>query len=129
MLFRDLTEVAVQSWSCSSPQALLALCRGPRIGCSIKMVSQRDGQDLDPEMTNYFAKGEGGGGGGGGPRRGAPVGSAVAELKEGASAGVSGCLEGGSASRLLRKCCHLEAPPGALELGGVTELKKVRLPA
>ena len=89
MLFRDLTEVAVQSWSCSSPQALLALCRGPRIGCSIKMVSQRDGQDLDPEMTNYFAKGEGGGGGGGGPRRGAPVGSAVAELKEGASAGVS----------------------------------------
>lgn len=55
--------------------------RGPRIGCSIKMVSQRDGQDLDPEMTNYFAKGEGGGGGG--PRRGGPVGSAVAELKEG----------------------------------------------
>eukprot|EP00891_Asterochloris_glomerata_P001351 jgi/Astpho2/1351/fgenesh1_pg.00024_%23_38_t len=54
--------------------------QGPRIGCSIKMVSQRDGQDLDPEMTNYFAKGEGGGGGG--PRRGGPVGSAVAELKE-----------------------------------------------
>ena len=88
MFCRDLTELAVQNRYCSSPQAWLAICRGPRIGCSIKMVSQRDGQDLDPEMTNYFAKGEGSGGGGGGPRRGAPVGSAVAELKEGASAGV-----------------------------------------
>ena len=73
MLSRDLTVAAVQSWHCSSLQALFAICRGPRIGCSIKMVSQRDGQDLDPEMTNYFAKGEGGGGGG--PRRGAPVGA------------------------------------------------------
>lgn len=103
---RDFTEAAVQSSSCSSPQILVALCRGPRIGCSIKMVSQRDGQDLDPEMTNYFAKGEGGGGGG--PRRGGPVGSAVAELKEGASAGGSRGLWSqwltGGREGLLRKC-------------------------
>ena len=92
MLCRGLIEAAVQSGDHSRIQALLALCRGPRIGCSIKMVSQRDGQDLDPEMTSYFAKGEGGGGGG--PRRGAPVGAAVAELKEGAPAIVSQGLWG-----------------------------------
>jgi predicted RNA-binding protein with RPS1 domain len=40
--------------------------RGPKVGCSIKLASQRDGADLDPHHTKYRPRGEGGGGGGGG---------------------------------------------------------------
>ncbi|EFN56958.1 hypothetical protein CHLNCDRAFT_143529 [Chlorella variabilis] len=35
--------------------------RGPKIGCSIKHVSQSDGTDLDPSNTKYRPRGEGGG--------------------------------------------------------------------
>ncbi|KAL4418798.1 hypothetical protein ABPG77_010207 [Micractinium sp. CCAP 211/92] len=36
--------------------------RGPKIGCSIKLVSQTDGTDLDPANSKYRPRGEGGGG-------------------------------------------------------------------
>ena len=35
--------------------------RGPKIGCSIKLVSQRDGTDLDPHNLKYRPRPEGGG--------------------------------------------------------------------
>ncbi|GAB4812977.1 hypothetical protein N2152v2_000023 [Parachlorella kessleri] len=38
--------------------------RGPKIGCSIKLVSQRDGTDLDPHNLKYRPRQEGGGPGG-----------------------------------------------------------------
>jgi hypothetical protein len=37
--------------------------RGPRIAASIKLVSQRDGEDLDPHFLKFRPRGEGGGGG------------------------------------------------------------------
>ena len=40
--------------------------RGPRIGCSIKLVSQSDGTDMDPANSRYRPRGEGGAPGGGG---------------------------------------------------------------
>ncbi|KAL4425307.1 hypothetical protein ABPG75_009323 [Micractinium tetrahymenae] len=36
--------------------------RGPKIGCSIKLVSQSDGTDLDPANSKYRPRGDGGGG-------------------------------------------------------------------
>ena len=38
----------------------------PKIGCSIKLVNQKEGNDLDPHGLKYRPRGEGGGGGGGG---------------------------------------------------------------
>jgi hypothetical protein len=58
--------------------------RGPRIGCSIKLVNQADGTDLDPGGSRYRPRGGGAGGGGGG-RGGGPVGAdAGAVVKGGA---------------------------------------------
>ena len=36
------------------------LHRGPKIGASIKLVSQKDGRDLDPQGTKFQPRGEGG---------------------------------------------------------------------
>ena len=47
--------------------------RGPKVGCSIKFVSQRDGTDLDPGNVKYKPRGEGGGAPGGGGFRGQRV--------------------------------------------------------
>lgn len=57
--------------------------RGPKVGCSIKLVSQRDGTDLDPENVKYKPRGEGGGGGpgGGGFRGQMPIGAAAGEVR------------------------------------------------
>lgn len=54
--------------------------RGPKVGCSIKLVNQRDGTDLDPNFLKYRPRGEGGGGGG----RPAPLGMAAGDVKPGA---------------------------------------------
>ena len=35
--------------------------RGPKVGCTIKYVSQNDGTDLDPANSKYRPRGEGGG--------------------------------------------------------------------
>jgi len=49
--------------------------RGLRIGCSMKLVSQGDGRDLDPNNLQYKPRGEGGGPGGR-----PPVGQSVAQV-------------------------------------------------
>jgi len=54
--------------------------RGPKVGCSIKLVNQRDGTDLDPNFLKYRPRGEGGGDRGGR----APLGAAAGEVKAGA---------------------------------------------
>ncbi|PSC76425.1 S1 RNA binding domain-containing [Micractinium conductrix] len=46
--------------------------RGPKIGCSIKNVSQGDGTDLDPANTKYRPRGEGGA-----PQAPQPIGAAA----------------------------------------------------
>ena len=57
---------------------------GMKIGCSMKLVSQRDGADLDPGNVKYKPRGGGGGGGGGGFQGGrAPVGAAAGETTQG----------------------------------------------
>lgn len=48
------------------------MCRGPKIGASIKLVSQKDGRDMDPQNTKFQPRGEGGPPGQGGRR---PVGA------------------------------------------------------
>lgn len=35
----------------------------PKVGCSIKLVTQSDGTDLDPNFLKYKTREEGGGGG------------------------------------------------------------------
>jgi predicted RNA-binding protein with RPS1 domain len=59
----------------------------PKVGCSIKLVSQRDGTDLDPGQVKYKPRGEGGGGGG---HRGGhqPIGAAAAGVAQHAGGGV-----------------------------------------
>ena len=52
------------------------ICRGPKIGASIKLASQRDGVDLDPQGAKFQPRGEGGPPGQGGRR---PVGSQVGQ--------------------------------------------------
>ena len=37
--------------------------RGPKVACSIKLVDQREGTDLDPHNTKWQPRGEGGPGG------------------------------------------------------------------
>ena len=73
--------------------------RGPKIGCSIKLVDQKTGEDMDPMGSRYKPRGEGGPGG----RPGAPA--------LGASAG-KGCGEGGTGFQggepVLRKLCRRE---------------------
>eukprot|EP00877_Chromochloris_zofingiensis_P006031 jgi/Chrzof1/1681/Cz10g17030.t1 len=54
--------------------------RGPRIGCSIKLVNQSSGEDLDPQALRYRPRGEAGGPGG--KQRGA-IGSDAATVVEG----------------------------------------------
>ncbi|KAL3145372.1 hypothetical protein ABBQ38_001624 [Trebouxia sp. C0009 RCD-2024] len=54
--------------------------RGPKIGASIKLASQRDGVDLDPQGTKFQPRGEGGPPGQGGRR---PVGSQVGQATGG----------------------------------------------
>uniref|UniRef100_A0A383W4N8 S1 motif domain-containing protein n=1 Tax=Tetradesmus obliquus TaxID=3088 RepID=A0A383W4N8_TETOB len=55
--------------------------RGPKIGCSMKLVDQADGTDLDPQNLRYRPRGEGGQGGPGGR---APVGANAGEVRGGA---------------------------------------------
>ncbi|WIA36670.1 hypothetical protein OEZ86_007953 [Tetradesmus obliquus] len=55
--------------------------RGPKIGCSMKLVDQADGTDLDPQNLRYRPRGEGGQGGPGGR---APVGASAGEVRGGA---------------------------------------------
>ena len=50
----------------------LVMYRGPKIGASIKLVSQKDGRDMDPQGTKFQPRGEGGPPGPGGRR---PVGA------------------------------------------------------
>ena len=38
---------------------LCTQCRGPKIACSIKLVNQRDGTDLDPHSLKYRPRGPG----------------------------------------------------------------------
>jgi len=53
----------------------------PKVGCSIKLVSQRDGTDLDPGQVKYKPRGErGSGGGGGGGHQ--PIGAAAAGVAQ-----------------------------------------------
>jgi hypothetical protein len=54
--------------------------RGPRIGCSIKLVNQADGTDLDPAGTRYRPRRGGEGGG----RGGAPIGADAGAVRGGA---------------------------------------------
>ncbi|PRW33884.1 S1 RNA binding domain-containing isoform B [Chlorella sorokiniana] len=54
--------------------------RGPKIGCSIKHVSQSDGTDLDPSNTKYRPRGEGAGG----PQGQQPIGAQVGVAHDGA---------------------------------------------
>jgi predicted RNA-binding protein with RPS1 domain len=53
----------------------------PKVGCSIKLVSQRDGTDLDPGNVKYKPRGEGGAGGGQ-HRRHQPIGAAAAGVAQ-----------------------------------------------
>ncbi|KAF6261416.1 hypothetical protein COO60DRAFT_1636853 [Scenedesmus sp. NREL 46B-D3] len=55
--------------------------RGPKIGCSMKLVDQSDGTDLDPQNLRYRPRGEGGQGG---PGARAPVGASAGEVRGGA---------------------------------------------
>lgn len=59
-----------------NPDEVVATYRGPKIGASIKLASQRDGVDLDPQGTKFQPRGEGGPPGQGGRR---PVGSQVGQ--------------------------------------------------
>ena len=52
--------------------------RGPKIGCSIKLVSQRDGQDLDPHGLKYKPRQ-----GDGGPPTNRRVGGDVGQVQQG----------------------------------------------
>ncbi|KIY92261.1 hypothetical protein MNEG_15702 [Monoraphidium neglectum] len=56
--------------------------RGPRIGCSIKLVNQADGTDLDPGGTRYRPRRDASGGGGGG--RGGAIGADAGAVRGGA---------------------------------------------
>lgn len=49
--------------------------RGPKVACSIKLVDQREGTDLDPHNVKWQPRGEGGPGGHGsrGPAQAAAV--------------------------------------------------------
>ncbi len=48
--------------------------RGPKVACSIKLVDQREGTDLDPHNVKWQPRGEGGPGGHGrGPAQPAAV--------------------------------------------------------
>ena len=59
---------------------MLHSCRGPKIGASIKLVSQKDGVDMDPYGTKFQPRGEGGPPGPGGRRAvGGHVGEAAGE--------------------------------------------------
>ncbi len=49
------------------------------MGCSIKLVSQRDGKDLDPNFLKYRPRGQGGG-----DNRSMPLGAAAGHVKAGA---------------------------------------------
>lgn len=47
--------------------------RGPKVACSIKLVDQREGTDLDPHNVKWQPRGEGGPGGPRGPAQPAAV--------------------------------------------------------
>ena len=49
------------------------------MGCSIKLVSQRDGVDLDPGHVKYKPRGDGGGGG---HRGHMPIGASAAGVAQ-----------------------------------------------
>eukprot|EP00887_Chlorella_sp_A99_P003531 scaffold7.g3531.t1 len=51
--------------------------RGPKIGCSIKLVDQRDGTDLDPNNLKYRPRE-----GGGGPARDQPIGASAGAVAQ-----------------------------------------------
>ena len=51
--------------------------RGPKIGCSIKLVDQSSGEDMDPNGLRYKPRGEGGGPMGGKQGLGAAVGQVI----------------------------------------------------
>lgn len=52
--------------------------RGPKVGCSIKLVNQRDGSDLDPNFLKYRPRGEAPG------AKSGPMGTAAGDVKPGA---------------------------------------------
>lgn len=54
--------------------------RGPKVGCSIKLVSQRDGTDLDPHGLKFRPKPTDGGGDFGARRA---VGADVGKVQQG----------------------------------------------
>ena len=80
--------MAMYSKASGTIKGSFALHRGPKIGASIKLASQRDGQDLDPQGTKFQPRSEGGPPGQGMRR---PVGSQAGQAAGQDMAGRQAC--------------------------------------